>query len=88
MQLIQMATKGPQLGDGSATANPADANRRMSVAPAALNATQIVAQRAQLNELLTKCLGEEPPPALTRSIIEQTSKKVNVIHLARLVTKH
>ena len=60
MQLIQMATKGPQLGDGSATANPADANRRMSVAPAALNATQIVAQREQLNELLTERASKIP----------------------------
>jgi hypothetical protein len=82
-----MATKGPQLGDGSATANPADANRRMSVTPATLNADQIAAQRAQLNELLIKCLGEEPPAALTRSIIEQTSKKVNVIQGSTTTTR-
>ena len=82
-----MATKGPQLGDGSATANPADANRRMSVAPATLNADQIATQRAQLNELPIKCLGEEPPAALTRSLIEQTSKKVNVIQGSTTTTR-
>ena len=74
-----MATKGPQLGDGSATANPADANRRMSVAPAALNATQVEAQKAQLKELLTACLDEEPKTAITHKIIEQTSKRINIV---------
>jgi hypothetical protein len=66
-----MATPGPQPGKGSATANPADANRRMSVAPAAPDATHIATQRAQLTGLLTECLAEEPKTAITHKIIEQ-----------------
>ena len=47
---------GPQPGDGSKTAG-ADANRRMSVMPAAPDAAHIATRRAQLTELLTSDLG-------------------------------
>ena len=49
-------TAGLQPGDGSKTAG-ADANRRMSVMPAAPDAAHIATRRAQLTELLTSDLG-------------------------------
>jgi hypothetical protein len=51
----------------------------MSVMPAALDATHIATRRAHLTGLLTACLGEEPKTAITHRVIEQTSKKINVV---------
>ena len=56
-----------------------DANRRMSVTPAAPTASQVAARSDQLSKLITTCLAEEPQPALISTIVDQTAKKISVV---------
>ena len=73
-----MAQQLQQVGGGSKPAK-VGSNRRMSVMPTALDATQVAARSDQLSKLITTCLAEEPQPALISTIVDQTAKKISVV---------